>query len=318
MNKRTLFGTTILYSPEGAGAAPVTVEETSVDQNSNVPELTENDLTAFLKEDASDSDVDVEVPAKGSTPALAPKDGQVAEPVPGTTAIAAPVAPTPVVPGAVTQPEVPPTTAVAAPAPTVPEAPRITVEEIQKTYRESRAAAEALIASSHYKLDDATLLELDENPSAAIPKLLARVYMDAITGAVSHMVQHLPAMIGRVAEGQTTATKAEEEFFQAWPQLAGKNAEVSHFGVQYRKMFPQASKADFIRDVGAQVVVALKLPFNGAGAQAPVAPTPPAPPFRPAGAGTGAIPAPRQGSKPSNPFEAFAEEMMHDDLASTE
>jgi hypothetical protein len=139
-----------------------------------------------------------------------------------------------------------------------------------------------------------------------IPKLAAQIHMDAMTSAVAHVMQYMPNMLSNLMEAREVETKAQDSFFQAWPQLNMNEhgSVIQRLGVAYRQANPAASAADFIRDVGAQAVVALKLavqaPTNGA---APVA-VAKATAFRPAGAGGGgSAPAP---TAVLNPFEALA------------
>lgn len=272
-----------------------------------------DEFGALLIEDAGDVDVEVEV-QKPNTPAAAPASKETppatvppVTPAPAPVAPAAappaPAAPAPAVPAAT--PEAP--AAVPAAPAAAPEVKPLTMEDIQKNYRESRANAEQLLATAHYAITPELAEELDTNMASAIPKLMAKVYMDSTTAAVSHMVTHLPQMIHAVIEGQKNAGEAETEFFKVWPQLQEQKDAVIKFGQAYRQMFPNASRSEFIQNVGAQVVVALKLPVGGTPTAQQQQAAPSVAPFVPAGAGGVGAGMPAPGSANLNPFAALAD-----------
>lgn len=281
-------------------------------------------LDDFLKDEADDLDEEVvpveEKPPEGqkptekvveeTPPAEAPPavaETPPAEPKPGE----APPPPTPVE----AKPEQPPPTApsaVPAAQPPDPVAPAPTMEQIRETYQKNRGEMEANVASTVYNLSEDQVQRLDDGDAALIPELMAKVYMDAVTGAVAHMITHLPSMMESVLVGRDDTKVLEDQFYTSNPHIdRAQHAEtVGRFGLAYRHLYPNAPAEDFIRDVGAQVMVALKIPPGDGGQPALDVPAPKTPAFQPAKSGSPGGTAP----PPANPFEVLAEEMSIEDL----
>lgn len=328
-------------TPGDVETAPPTenVEEVKTEA---VPEGTpeklavESDMEAFLADEADDLDADAtpaeakteETPPEGPTPKEeAKEETPKVEATPEAAAAPPPAEPKPgEVPPTATPPEVvvpaptPPAAPVAAPAEPAPPSPALpaeptppTMDEVRATYQENRKALEKQIAENVYNLTEDQVQRLDDGDASVIPEFGARVYMDAVTGSVAHMITYLPQMIQEVLAGRDAHQEWTDKFYTANPALdkAAHGAVVDRLGASYRGMYPQATPDEFIRDVGAQAMVALKvLPGNGQGALAPVvpvvAPVPKVPPFSPASAGGGGGAA-APGSL--NPFEALSEAM---------
>ena len=109
---------------------------------------------------------------------------------------------------------------------------------------------------------------MDEGDSTVISQLMAKVYMDAVTGSVAHMLTRLPGLVEQTLQSREQSGQLEQRFYNAWPALDAQKhyADVERFGRVYRQLNPTATPDDFIRDVGAQLMVALKLsPTNGGG-----------------------------------------------------
>lgn len=234
---------------------------------------------------------------------------------------------TPVVPPAQTAEQKPaqPTTTT-TPAAEVPvgeepaaQPPSRTAEEVQGDYRTWRGQTEGLLATHHYKLTQEELDQLDENPGEFIPKIMSKVYLDAVTATLSQVVQYMPQMVRQVNEQSTKAVKTEDKFYEAWPDLRNHHATVVRIGQVYRNLNPNASVEDFINEVGAQTMVALRMQPpaqtptakpNGNAAQAQAAR---AAPFRPAAVSPAGAP-PK--AEPRNIFDQLTsdfEEVMDED-----
>ena len=267
--------------------------------------LEDDDLDADAVEEPGQETPSAEEPPAETPPEAAP------EPMPEPAAEVPPVEVPPPAPEQAA-PEPSPAEPVTPPTPTE-EPPAIPMDEVRANYAQARTEMEGIVASQHYALDEAAMEAFDTNPAEEIPKIMARVYMDAVTGAVAHMMTHMPALVDSVVQGRATYDQAEEEFFAAWPQIdrSAHAASIAQMGQVYRQVNPNATKADFIRDVGAQVVVAF-----GLGQLAAVAPTPeenatpPAAPFKPAGQGGLGGAAPNK----TNPFDDFTKEMESEEL----
>lgn len=192
-------------------------------------------------------------------------------------------------------------------APETGEPKQLTNEEAAQLYGEWRGQTEELLATHHYRLDEAQVNELNENPAAVIPKLMSKVYMDSISAAFQQFTQYLPRMVGQVLEQREKMNSTEKAFFDKWPALIDHRDAVLRLGQSYRSANPAASMDDFINEVGAQAMVALRLTPTSA-SPAPVANGKDkvgAKPFKPATASPSATPAPRRSD---NPFENLADE----------
>lgn len=193
------------------------------------------------------------------------------------------------------------------------EAPKpLSPEEATKLYGEWRGQTETLLAEHHYRLDEKDVEELNANPAAYIPKAMARVYMDSISAAFQQFTTYLPRMVQQVIEQREKYTQSERKFFEQWPDLETHRDVVMRVGQAYRQQNPTATMDDFINEVGAQAMVALRLVPQG-GNLAPAQPNANGKttkvderkPFKPATEGSGA---PVRTRQPSNPFEQLAGE----------
>lgn len=171
---------------------------------------------------------------------------------------------------------------------------------------------------SYFALDQAAADELTTDPVAAVPKLMARTMFETIQATMQAVHHFLPQMIEQQNVRQVAAKEAEDKFFGAWPKLDRKvhNEYIRQAAAIYRQMKPQASLDDIIRDVGAQTMVAFKIP-----AETPKAPWQKSqptqattPPHRPAAAAAPRT-APMESPK-RNIFVEMANEFadgLHDD-----
>jgi len=296
------------------GAEPVVTLDAPVSvgspEDAGGVELSSDNITDDLLSGDTPDLVEEVIESEASVEEEAPK------PAPAPAAAAEPVAPVPAPAAPVADPAVPAPAAAAPvegaePSQPQPAAPQTVEEErrvLRENYTRARTEMETALATTHYKLDDAVKAALDSGDTTAlsevIPKVAAKVHMDAMTSAVAHVMQYMPQMLGNLMVQREVETKAQNDFFTAWPQLKmdTHGQVIQRLGLAYRQANPAASAADFIRDVGAQATLALKLPINNG--TVPV-PAPRAAAFRPAGAGGGGglTPAPRA---ELNPFEALA------------
>ena len=310
--------TTIAREP-APSAAPSALEaeaQAETPETPDDPAAQQAGIESFLEDEADDLDPVVEAePPEGQTPAEpvpaetppaeAPPvvaEAPPAEPKPGEV----PAAPAPVE----AKPEPSPPLPAPAAAPAEPPTPAPTMEQIRESYQKNRSDMEANVATTVYNLSEDQVQRLDDGDAALIPELMAKVYMDAVTGAVAHMITHLPNMMESVLTGRDGAKVLEDQFYTSNPNINRvEHAEtVSRFGLAYRNLYPNAPAEDFIRDVGAQVMVALQI--SPSGQPAPEPPAPRTPPFQPAAAGGGKGAAP----SPTNPFEVLSDEMAAEDL----
>lgn len=196
------------------------------------------------------------------------------------------------------------------PTPVTEEPIQPTPEEAAKQYADWRQKAEEAL-EAHYAPSDELVELFETDPGKAIAKMSGRVYLDAVQATTGHIVSHMPNIIQAMMQAQELSNKNEGEFFDVWPQLKEHRDSVVRLGVAYRQTYPTATQEEFIRDVGAQTMVALKMPGT-----APVATVEPtlAKPFVPAAT----APARRGAAAPTNPFDVLTAEFEEEDAADFE
>jgi len=181
-------------------------------------------------------------------------------------------------------------------------------EEATKLFSDWRNETENLLAQHHYRLSEKDVEEFNENPASFIPKYASRVYLDCISASFQQFATYLPRMVNQVLEMNRSTEAKENKFFETWSELKPHRETVLRLGAAYRASNPSASEDDFIREVGAQAMVALRLTPNGhAQAQAPEQ----KPAFIPAAQSATPTP-PKQPS--NNPFEQMASDFSFEDL----
>jgi hypothetical protein len=223
-------------------------------------------------------------------------------PVPPTLPEAAPAVPPaatpPVAPPA--QPQTPaPEAAPAQPAPQAPPAAPLSASDpvaIATAIEANRDAVMAHLATTKFALSESELAELESDASAAVPKLLAKVFMESQISMQKFLAQAVPGMVKNYQTVTTANNAAETKFFEAHKALGldSKNpqhkAAAARIASIYRQSNPSIPLDQLIQEVGPMVAAAVRA--NAA----PVSPqTPPgAPrggtPFRPAVNGGGGAP----------------------------
>lgn len=200
----------------------------------------------------------------------------------------------------------------AAPVPAVVESqaqptptPAASPDDITKVYSDWRSETEDLLAKHHYKLSEEDMIQIDSNPQEALPRMMARVYMDAVSAAITQVLTYLPQTMRQVTEQERINNESESAFFSKWPALKEKKEAVLSIGQVYRQMNPRATAEQFINEVGAAAMMSLRLdPSQGTQPAAPIAASPQ--PFVPAAqTPQGGILA---NQKPVNQFTALNEE----------
>lgn len=135
-----------------------------------------------------------------------------------------------------------------------------TPEEVQTQFREWRTQTEDVLAKHHYALNQEQLDELELNPGEFISKVASRVYLDAVTATMTQIVQSLPGMIEQYNQQNSVVSANETEFFGKWPELKEHSEAVGRLAKSYRAANPNADREQFINEVGAQAMVALRIP----------------------------------------------------------
>lgn len=217
---------------------------------------------------------------------------------------AAPVAP---VPEAAKLPVAPvaPAPVATAPAPTAPAAPAAPVAAVPPAAAAATVSTEARPVTAEsileaiakdgpgfiealtpqFAVSPELALELEADYAAAVPKLLANVYMKSIATAVDYINKLVPAMIDRHAAQQRLHTDAETEFFGKFKGLnrAAHGADIIALAKAFTAANPKMDKQSLFDLVGAAVMAKHGIVGN----TAPPASAPAARPagFTPAGSG---------------------------------
>ena len=249
---------------------------------------------------AGDDEGEPETPV---APAEASKPAAAATEPPATSATTPPATP-----------EAPSAPAAAQPTQPTPEPaaqPELSPEQVHERFKQYREEAVTLLTEKHYNLsadqvkeivDPETGMVNGEKLAKTVSRVASQVYMDVVTAAMGQMVQNLPALIHRVQEARQTSQSHEAKFFEAWPDLKDHRDVVIRIGTAFRRANPTANLEQFVQEVGASAMIALRK--TPTARPTPPAPAPAAQPFRPAAASRPATPPPVQG--PVNPFAALA------------
>jgi hypothetical protein len=155
-------------------------------------------------------------------------------------------------------------------APAAPEAPTTPAASIDplKVYTDWRNNAENELANNYYALDKGIVDSILNEPDPvdgmrklvdAVPKLMAKVYMDAITAATNTISGMLPAAIEHHTQLGSAVKEREDKFFSAWPGLKEHRAKVVEIAQNYRALNPALGQEDFIKQVGAITTLTLGL-----------------------------------------------------------
>lgn len=197
--------------------------------------------------------------------------------------------------------------------PQVPEVeqPTFDLEAFKKQYSDQRGKAHNELVQ-HFSINEEDAGLLQTEPDKVLPKLAANLYLDVFEAVVKTVQGMMPSQVQNVMQTQTVNQKNETDFFGAWNKLDRGNAEhtnmLTRIGTAYRQLNPQATKEQFIQEVGAQAMVALRIPLE-ADAPSTVAPAPA--PHRPAAPAAHSQPAAK--GKELNEYEQLANELLEDD-----
>lgn len=184
--------------------------------------------------------------------------------------------------------------------------------KLDKLIEDQRPKVIDSVALGAYQLTQEELEGISVEPEKVIPKLLAKVHVNAVQGVLRHVAQTLPQMLNGMLQVREVNRQREDTFWKAWPQLdrTKHSAQVMQAAQTFRQMNPKADEATFVKQVGAMVAV-----MNGLYSPPSNQPSPPqaarVPAFVPAGAGqTGGAPASVQ--QPQG-WEVIAQMMSNED-----
>lgn len=288
-------------------AAPVEAAETPAEETtSESAELDAERITGLMEGD-DDEEFPVGEPEAEADAAAAPSGEEAPET--GST-------PSKEEPVAAEAPETPAAaetqTPAEEPAAEAPVEPTLTLEQQQEEREKWRSDTVEALAVGQYALTEEQADEYQTSPETLIPRLMSKVYLDAVENAAAAVMQMLPQAMAQMQVQTSQSDKLQDQFFTSWDKLNPEEhgSVLGKIGTTYRQNNPQASPEEFIRDVGAMAMVALKIPFEEAApnGEVEVASTPAHKPL-----GAGASPAPANASGADNAFTQIAEEHLADD-----
>lgn len=214
----------------------------------------------------------------------------------------------PVAPSTPAAPVVTETPTPDAPAmPVAPPAPTASTEEYS-SWRSSRLTQLEQV----YALDEEAANAMLTEPELVLPKLAARVHMEVMENSMRAMQAMVPVMLQQVQHHTEIEARAKNLFTSVNPDLSDPRytPAIMEFGAVYRNVNKTAPPEVAAQAIGNLVRAALGIAAPQARPQSQqVVNQPVVTPFSPArGAGGGNAPV-----RPSNPFEALAQEMENED-----
>ncbi len=292
-------------APNEASAAPV--EDATTTESSELDADTITNLMTGDEDDEEDLPVgEVEKPAAEEAAAPSEEEAPVTGSTPSEETPAAPEA-------AVTPPAAETQAPVEEPAPEAPVQPTLTPEQQQEERAKWRDDTVEALAIGQYALSEEQVDLLDTDPGKMLSRFAARVYLDSVENAAAAVMQLLPQALAQMNTQTTQSDKLKGQFFETWDKLNPEEhgSILGKLGTAYRTANPQATPDEFIRDVGASAMVALKIPFE----EAVIPSAEPAANLTSAHKplGPGVAPAPAGASGADNAFTQIAEEHLADD-----
>lgn len=178
---------------------------------------------------------------------------------------------------------------------------------IAEAIEANRDVALAHLAQTKFALSEQDIKDLDTDVVTAVPKLLARVFLESQVSMQKFLAQAVPGMVQKYNRVSSANDGAEKKFFDSHKALDINNPQHRSTTVRIATMYRQANPGipldQLIAEVGPMVMASLRM---APGTQAPQARAPSgarsAPGFVPAVNGGGGLsPTP----EPSNPWEGL-------------
>lgn len=165
-----------------------------------------------------------------------------------------------------------------------------------------------VLSTQVFNLSPQEVEALETNVVEAIPRLMARVLVQAQKSMLTQMARIMPAAIQRHNVTTNAAMSAEDQFYRAVPSLdRTKHGQLVYaYGRMFRQMYPTATLQDLIAHVGPMVMASAGIQPGQQTPQRGVATNgrqPPPSPFTPAGGHAG--PASRGSPMELSPVEAM-------------
>lgn len=184
---------------------------------------------------------------KGSETVASPATAEV----PAPTAPAAPAQPEA---AAAVPPVTPPVTAEVPQQPATvqapePAQPQQTQQERDAAIAQARQAWRGQLAQQ-YQLSEEQATGLLTDPGKVLPEIAADLHVSVLENTMQALRQILPDMIVQQQRQTVSLEEGQRAFYEAWPELKGKEAVVMQMGAIWRQANPQATREEFIKQVG--------------------------------------------------------------------
>lgn len=285
--------------PEGVPATPATDNSAPASVGEAAQPSTPANEWDNLGFTGDDDSVEVPVETVDEQPAA-----PVVEVKPDATppVVPPPVQPPQPAPAAVTPPQ-----EAASPAPAKAEAPVAdsSPQGLVQQLEQHRGAVIEALAADRFKLTPEEATALDTDAIAAIPRVMARVYYEAMQSTLLNIQNHVPRMVKELLRTEKVSSDAESAFYGQFKTIdrSKHHADVIAFANGFRQMNPQISQADLFAMVGAAIMAKHGL---GAAPAAPVVPNGGGPqvPFVPAAPGATV----RTTQEPVNPWDGLGKD----------
>lgn len=165
-----------------------------------------------------------------------------------------------------------------------------------------------------YKITEEEGVELIDKPHEVLPQAMAKLHVGVLEDLVTTLSTLLPGIVAKELNAVETRTKDKVAFYKAWPKLDDPKhrTTVERMGALHAQNNPGMPKEQFIQEVGATAMIALRIPPDEVvppGATPPA--VPPVAPFIPAHPGGGTPPKAPEAEK--NMFETMSVEFEQED-----
>lgn len=163
----------------------------------------------------------------------------------------------------------------------------------EEEFKEIEKKALADLTAS-YSITDEEAESYQLNPKEVVPRALAQVHLRTVRSAAEHTARMIAQVVPQLIEQHFVNQKTYEDniraFTDAWPDLKEDLADtkssgymvVNEIGAKYRQLYPDASRDQFIKDVGAMAMVRLGRHNRPAVAPQQQQPKKSLPPYNPA------------------------------------
>lgn len=166
--------------------------------------------------------------------------------------------------------------------------------------------------AEQFKLDEATITELETDAAAAIPKVMADLYLRVMAGVYNILDRGLPNMIDSHSSRVAGRKEVETKFYGKFPELQKPEYSNAILGAvkQVKQMFPQDSQDQVMDRVGRMVMAAYGIAQSAPAQRSAPSRARKAAPFTPAVGSPG--PVREQGAPPVDTWTDMSQAFLTD------